>query len=145
MADGRGGYRRPANPAPASGPGALSQRTDGQPIRDLPDAQYGENASFREAQQGAPLPGSSTSGGAAPPPSRPVIGLGEPTNQPDTPVTAGADVGAGPGSEALGLPADLDKLDADEFARLRPMLIRRAQRDDTPKSVKLLIRRLLSS
>jgi len=25
----RGGYRQPNNPAPVSGPGALSQRTDG--------------------------------------------------------------------------------------------------------------------
>lgn len=145
MADGRGGYRAPANPAPVSGPGAMSKRTDGQPIRDLPDAQYGENASFREAQSGAAVASSSTSGAASRQATSPVIGLGEPSSQPDVPVTAGADMGAGPGMEALGLPADLDKMDADEFEKLRPMLIRRAQRDDTPKSVKLLIRRLLAS
>jgi hypothetical protein len=112
---------------------------------DLPDAQYGENASFRDAQAGASMASSSMTGEARMAAQRPIIGLGEPSNQPDVPVTAGADMGAGPGMEALGLPADLDKMDADEFAKLRPMLIRRAQRDDTPKSVKLLIRRLLSS
>jgi hypothetical protein len=30
--EGRGGYRQPNNPAPVSGPGALSQRTDGGAI-----------------------------------------------------------------------------------------------------------------
>ena len=29
MADNRGGYQQPTNPAPVSGPGSLSQRTDG--------------------------------------------------------------------------------------------------------------------
>jgi hypothetical protein len=53
----RGGYRQPSNPAAASGPGALSQRTDGgpgstkQPIRRLPDAKSGENKAFVEGQQ----------------------------------------------------------------------------------------------
>lgn len=50
----RGGYQRPSNPAPVSGPGAMSKRTDGGPVqklRDLPDAQYGEAATFRDLQQ----------------------------------------------------------------------------------------------
>ena len=44
----RGGYRQPSNPAPVSGPGALSARTDGgagnskQPIRRIPGQAYGE-------------------------------------------------------------------------------------------------------
>jgi len=29
----QGGYREPSNPAPVSGPGALSQRTDGGPTQ----------------------------------------------------------------------------------------------------------------
>ena len=32
MADKWGGYRQPTNPAPVSGPGMLSQRTDGGAI-----------------------------------------------------------------------------------------------------------------
>lgn len=46
-----GGPRRPTNPAPVSGPGAMSKRTDGGPaqkLRDLPDAQYGEAATYRD-------------------------------------------------------------------------------------------------
>lgn len=143
MADGHGGYRRPANPAPVSGPGAHSKRTDGQVQAELPDAQYGEGQEFRSLQQAAPLSTGTQTAPGAPNPMASVVGLGEPSMQPDTPITAGASMGAGPGPESLGM-EDLDKQDADEFARLRPMLIRRAMRDDTPKSVKTLIRQMLS-
>lgn len=57
----RGGYRQPSKPAATSGPGALSQRTDGgpgsakiplkQPIRRLPDADYGANKKFVGGQE----------------------------------------------------------------------------------------------
>lgn len=115
MADGRannGGYRRPANPAPVSGPGALSQRTDGGPgakaaAVKLPDAGYGEQKQFQEIQRGAPI----AKGGAADPtagaPQAPVSvpppGLGDPSMRPEQPVTAGANAGAGPGQDVLGL------------------------------------------
>lgn len=114
-----GGYRKPANPAATSGPGSLSQRTDGGPadkqaIRDLPDAGYGEQAEFRGIQQSAPIqkaqaPGAAasgalTSGGALPLP------LDAPSARPDEPVTFGADAGEGPGMAALGL------FDADRMA-----------------------------
>jgi hypothetical protein len=40
MANGHGGPRTPANPAPVSGPGALSKRTDGaQPKMQSPQRQ----------------------------------------------------------------------------------------------------------
>lgn len=106
----------PASPAPVSGPGQLSKRTDGGPVqklRDLPDAQYGEAATYRDLQKSAPLAqtpqsnrtprirsGSSTAG--AQPSLTP---LNAPTTRPDEPVTAGAATGAGPGPSALGLPA----------------------------------------
>ncbi len=95
---GRGGYQAPANPAPVSGPGALSQRTDGgvgQPVRDLPDAKYGENKAFTEQQQGAPLAGAS-------PAMPPIVGLDAPSQRPDEHVTTGVPVGPGAGPEALG-------------------------------------------
>lgn len=108
-----GGYRPPANPAAVSGPGALSQRTDGrQPMRDLPDAAYGEQATFRQDQQGAPM---AQAAGAAQggPPVAPadlsnVTPLHAPTERPGEPVTAGADAGAGPGAAVLGLDEDND-------------------------------------
>jgi hypothetical protein len=54
----RGGYQQPSSPAPVSGPGAGSKRTDGGPVqklRELPDANYGEAATYRDLQQSAPL------------------------------------------------------------------------------------------
>ena len=59
---GRGGYRQPSKPAAVSGPGSLSQRTDGgagnskQPIRRIPGVAYGEQKGLSEQQAAAPLP-----------------------------------------------------------------------------------------
>lgn len=98
----RGGYQRPSNPAPVSGPGALSRRTDGAPgqgIKSLPNAGYGENKDFRDIQQGAQM---ASAPSTAPMPK--VTGLGAPTERPTEPVTAGLPIGPGPGPEALGKP-----------------------------------------
>ena len=51
----RGGYRQPANPAPVATPNR--NRTDGgpgnkkQPLRRLPDADYGANKAFMSGQR----------------------------------------------------------------------------------------------
>jgi hypothetical protein len=112
MANGHGGPRTPAHPAPVSGPGALSQRTDGgpgsktQPIAKLPDAGYGEQAQFRSIQAGAPIQKVAAPGSGAPSgvPSGPLPPpLDAPTSRADEPITAGVDMGAGPGSDVLGL------------------------------------------
>lgn len=96
--------------ADVSGPGKLSRRTDrgpAQKIRELPDAQYGEAATYKDLQQQAPLSQTPTA-----PPARPaaprgggpqVTPMGAPTERPNEPVTAGADAGAGPGTDALGI------------------------------------------
>lgn len=112
MAQGHGGYRAPAHPAAVSGPGSLSKRTDGgpgsktQPIAKLPDAGYGEQAEFGSIQAGAPIQKvaapasgapSGTPSGPLPPP------LDAPSSRPGEPITAGVDIGAGPGSDVLGL------------------------------------------
>lgn len=116
-----GGYRQPANPAPVSGPGSLARRTDGrQPVLDLPNAGYGENAQFRGDEQGAAIPQSTPlpiGPGAAPggPPGGPAPGgdalnpptpLSAGTLTPNVPVTDGAASGPGAGADALHLPAD---------------------------------------
>jgi hypothetical protein len=98
-----------------SGPGSLSRRTDGgpgknngrQPVAQLSDAAYGEQAEFRSIQQGAPIqkvaaPDAGAPGGA------PVQGplppaLDAPTGRPGEPVTAGVAIGDGPGPDVLGL------------------------------------------
>jgi hypothetical protein len=110
----RGGERTPAHPAAVSGPGALSARTDGngsngQPIRRLPDAKYGESAEFEAAQQGAPL-ADEVAG---------LIPLGAPSQRPGEPVTAGAAAGPGIGPEAAGLHMTDD---AGDYANMKPMI-----------------------
>ena len=142
-----GGYRRPTNPAPISGPGAHSRRTDGQPIAQLSDPTYGEQTAFAEAQQAAPVP--STSGLPTPPQVRPgpppVVGLGEPSAEPDTPVTAGAEYGPGPGPGALGPTLSSGSSDAQDLAKYLPFLIDIAQKDSTPRSVKRMVRMLIAN
>jgi hypothetical protein len=139
-----GGYRRPSNPAPVSGPGAHSKRTDGRAqMMDLPDAQYGEGAAFQEIQQGAPLGGGASPAAALPSaPSRPIVGLGEPTMMPDTPVTAGAEYGPGPSQAVLGV--DPTSLDSQQFAKYMPFFLKLANDPNTPKSTRTLIRQLFT-
>lgn len=118
--NGHGGYRKPSTPAPVSGPGALSARTDGnQPMVDLPDAGYGQQAQWQSIMQGAPLSnagipspgptqtqmaqsaqqaaGQQAAQAATIPAAQPVP-LTAPTQRPDEPVTAGAPLGPGPGA-----------------------------------------------
>ena len=106
MADGRGGYQRPSNPAPVSGPGALSRRTDGQPARWVASQQYGEGQEMMDIQQSAPMSkapaqpripraGAASAGAAVPQGAGNVVPLFAPTNRPDEPVTAGAPFGPG--------------------------------------------------
>lgn len=123
-----GGPRTPSKPAPVSGPGALSKRTDGgpQPMRDLPDAGYGEQAQFREAQGGAPMAGGPPS--ASPPqgeggsPPVEVTPFGAPSARPDEPVTHGADSGPGPGLDSLGLQDPNEQLTKEDMAQLEAYL-----------------------
>lgn len=147
MANGHGGYRRPANPAPVSGPGALSKRTDGrQPVRDLPDARYGENAAFREAQQSAPMVQGQTGGAAAPsmgPDLSGIVGLGAPTQRPDEPLTAGLSggMGAGPSAPAVQAP----QLSPEQRTRLQsylPVLTVLASMPDADPATKQYVRNM---
>ena len=149
MANGHGGYRRPTNPAPVSGPGALSRRTDGkQPVMDLPNAGYGEQADFHAIQSGAPLaqapgvPSAPTPAGG--PPS--LTPLDAPTARPGEPVTAGAPMGPGPGPESLGLPDPNADTPAD-LQRLRaylPAFIEMAARPDASQSFRAAVKTMVA-
>ena len=103
----RGGYRKPSNPAPVSGPGKLSRRTDGGPgskqaAMEIPsNGQYGYRAETAAATQGAPL-----AGGANPSTkvdvakrqqamANPITALDAPTAFPGRPVTHGSSMGPG--------------------------------------------------
>jgi hypothetical protein len=113
MANGHGGYRRPANPAPVSGPGALSRRTDGnQPVMPTSGLPYGENQALDAIQSAARMP--QMGGGGMPA----IVPLDAPSEFPREPITAGAAFGPGPGpSPTSGMP--VQKL-RDTLARLMP-------------------------
>jgi hypothetical protein len=115
MADMRGGYQLPAKPAMQSGPGRLSQRTDGGPAskqaaRYIAGGNYGDGG-LMSIQQGAPM---AASPGTPSVPQGQVaqavqqgpqpVPLTEPSQRPNEPVTAGAAAGPGPGPSILGLP-----------------------------------------
>lgn len=104
----KGGYRKPANPAPVSGPGALSRRTDGGPTQAgraiSSGGKYGERKALAEIQssalmQGNPTPEMPTVNVSASPaqaqPAAPVTGLFAPTQRPGEPITAGMPFGEG--------------------------------------------------
>lgn len=153
MANGQGGPRTPANPAPVSGPGALSQRTDGrQPARWISGGQYGEGKENMDLQTSAPMneavstPPMATgpanlNGPAAP--SGPIragssaIPLFAPTERPDEPVTAGASVGPGY--------TPVRSQNADRLSTILPylpMLQEATTWPDAPDTFKALVRYL---
>jgi len=115
----QGGYRAPSNPAAVSGPGALSQRTDGgptQPAKYISGMPYGQGQETYSNQVAAPMAGN-TMGASAMGNSGLVqmempTELMAPTTRPNEPVTSGIDIGEGPGSEALQLPAQRASLAA---------------------------------
>lgn len=113
-----GGYRKPTNPAPASGPGRLSKRTDGGPGQKLmvaPGMPYGDRQGLLDQEKTSAMsqadnitPAPIAAGGGAP---APAMGggysgapFGGPTMRPNEPVTAGVDIGHGPGQEAIIAP-----------------------------------------
>lgn len=108
MADGRGGYQRPRNPAAWSGPGHLSQRTDGNEPGRISGLPYGENAPANQLLQAA---GQTGDAGVGAPPSRPPGGgapggvqlpdVFGPTKRPGEPITAPP-----PGAGAPVIPRD---------------------------------------
>lgn len=147
MPDGRGGYQKPSNPAPASGPGALSKRTDGaQPIVDIPDADYGEQAAFHEQQQGAPMAQSSPMspmGGMGGGGGGPVTPFDAESAEPGTPVTDGAVLGAGAGAEALGLQAERNE-DMEAAKAYLPVLEYMANQPGASWAVRNYVRQIKS-
>lgn len=83
-----------------SGPGKFSTRTDLPPSKE-----YGERKQMEEIVSGAPT--ATTRGAADPQLGRPRTSMAEvtpllaPSQRPDEPITAGIDLGDGPGSSAL--------------------------------------------
>ena len=113
MAEQQGGYRRPSSPAPVSGPGALSQRTDGQGAKYMAGGEYGEGQEMMDLQTSAPMSKAPAQPRMRQPRSgRQVVEEGmsptplfAPTERPDEPITAGAPFGPGPGPTQSSQPA----------------------------------------
>lgn len=137
----RGGYQQPSRPAPVSGPGPLSKRTDGGPQakRMLPDAAYGEQAAFQDIQSGAPMEGAPDMGALVGQQAQmpDVTPLGAPTGRPDEPVTAGSPSGPGAGPESIGMGMTnkaQNEVDARAIAQYLPSLQRAANQPGVPTS-----------
>jgi hypothetical protein len=127
-------------PARVSGPGALSQRTDGgQPLRHIADAKYGEDKANIEQQKMAPLGNSADQGAAGPgsagpsttglppgpvgggpagpaAPPQAITPFGAPSTMPDQHVTAGAQFGPPPPPKVEIQPNQLSQSLAPYFA-----------------------------
>lgn len=149
---GRGGYQAPRRPAPTSGPGALSRRTDGGPQakRQLSGQEYGARQEFDQIQSGAAMASSPDAGARTADVARalpPITPLGAPTERPTEPVTAGSPSGPGVGMEALGLSTSerqQNQLDARSLASYLPSLERMANQPGTPPSFVRFVRYLRS-
>lgn len=106
---GVGGYQRPTNPAPISGPGKFSQRTDGGPSVDnakqaaryISGGAYGEGKDLENLQTSAPMsaapsvPQENFNAMSLPPLPEHIVPLSAPTQRPDEPITAGVPFGEG--------------------------------------------------
>ena len=126
-----GGPRTPSQPAPVSGPGALSRRTDGQPTRDVTGLPYGDNAELRTQQGAAPMAGSNPAVGQGQPqgPQVPLTQMSPdlyaPTDRPNEPLTAGSPFGDGRTPEGPGrLPPGPT---SERVGNALPILIRAAE------------------
>lgn len=148
MSESWGGARTPTNPAVVSGPGAMSARTDGG-VLDPNAPEYGEGVEIQNLQ----AEGASGMGGGAPGGGgfagvdlSGVTPLGAP-GQSGLPVTAGADVGAGPGPEALGLPMDPAAEERADVAALDPafiqVLLAASTRSDATPSFRRAVRKIV--
>lgn len=135
---------------PVSGPSQFSKRTDkaiGAANSALPNAGYGENRDYQDIKSQAPLassPGVPQDLGALMGAMRPqATGLGEPTSQPDVPVTDGADAGPGAGSEVLSPPPEDPA--ASKNASWMAALIYMADQPNSSDSARNAVRALKSN
>lgn len=148
-----GGYRKPNDPAPVSGPGAQSRRTDGgpgQPARYMSGGDYGEGQEMMDLQQGAPMSNASgqtqrSAAAATGRPMRQTPDLFGPTERPDEPLTEGSPVGPGAGPDTLSHANSFGRLNATDNEDIKtalPSLIRMANAPGAPKSFVKFVRHL---
>jgi len=140
-----GGYRKPSNHAQVSGPGQYSARTDGQAAQYVSGLPYGEGQQFMDLQRQAPMAAVPASNPTSPSATgtaaiTPFAGLGDPTQAPNEPVTAGSPFGPGAGPTPTAAPGPNDG--REKIASILPTLIRMADLPDTPPATRAAIRYL---
>jgi hypothetical protein len=151
----RGGYRKPTNPAPVSGPGKASRRTDGGPTdmrqntAEITGLGYGENKEVNELQGMAPMsaaPGVPTGVPMAPPAPMPMpTPLSAATERPMEPVTAGLPFGPGAGSEVLNIPSQaMSEEDRQRTLAILGILYEASKKPNATNATLQLIRQLRS-
>jgi hypothetical protein len=115
----------PMNPkAGVSGPGKYAVRTD---KLSMGSTSYGEGVETQALKSGAPLGTTPDVRGQAPSKFRedltgagePVTELFAPSERPNEPITAGVDMGAGPGASALMMQKSVTKT-SDTLAKMLP-------------------------
>jgi hypothetical protein len=145
-----GGYRTPSNPAPVSGPGAHSARTDTGPKHyEVSGGSYGSSQEFQQQQAASPLaPAAGSPGSTAA--SQPldlssITGLGAPSSMPHVPVTDGAAAGPGGGPEVLGKPVDPMSEEAQHLGKYLPVMIEVADSDTASPAFRKYVRQLIQN
>lgn len=126
-----GGARTPSNPAPVSGPGAMSRRTDGgpgQPVMNPGGLPYGDNQELASTQASAPMSGQSPQAAALGAGGVPLADMSpnlfDPTDAPNEPITAGMPMGPGPGQSGQPMPQGPTQ---DRLAAALPTMLRMAE------------------
>ena len=152
MAEQHGGKRTPRNPAPVSGPGKLSRRTDGGPAQvnaQMTGMGYGENKDFMDIQSSAPMAAAGKPRSAAKAPKGGMMGAmggGNPlfseTQRPNEPVTAGSNVGPGVGSTPPPNNSEIVSRDKEMISQYLPSMMERVAAGGTPEGFNRFVRYL---
>lgn len=142
---GHGGYRQPANPAPVSGPGAHSARTDRGPKQyDITGGSYGSSQEFQQQQSAAPLSAPSGSPGGQAQPMPALTPMGAPSQNLGEPVTAGANAGAGPDAMQAGIETQRDEELRQKLGPALPALMRMADSPYSTTAFREQVRQLIA-
>jgi hypothetical protein len=123
-----------------SGPGPYAKRTD----LSYQSQSYGDGAAYDAAKSGAPLAKAPKNPklSEAPRVSNPPVGLYDPTQRPDEPVTSGIDRGAGVGSDALMMRQPDDANFRANIAAYMPVLTYVASLPNASPETRAAIRQL---
>ncbi len=104
---------------------------------DVTGGSYGSSQQYQQIRSAAPLaqaPGVPSAPTATPSPMSQVVPMGQPTQRPGEPITAGAALGEGPGPADIGLnmtPSGTRDALRAQYGNLMPVLMRIA---DAPTS-----------